>query len=156
MNERFQTLADFWPHYLAEHRDPGDRVLHFLGTSWLFVCVAVALVKAPVAVGLALVGMTVVGWFASARVERRRPAFPEMLLMLGIALLGDAVLLPLGIVGGYALAWVGHFFVEGNKPAAFRYPVWSFLSDFRVWGQMATGRLWTGDSLAGDRLAAAR
>ncbi|MEM9703724.1 MAG: DUF962 domain-containing protein [Planctomycetota bacterium] len=142
------------PPRLAEHRDPGDRALHFLGTTWLFFCVGVALAKAPLAVAASLAAMTIVAWYASTRVERRRAAFPEMVLMFVAAMLGDPVLLPLGIVGGYGLAWVGHFVVEGNKPAAFRYPVWSFLSDFRVWGRMVTGRLWTGDPLATDAMAA--
>lgn len=34
---------------------------------------------------------------------------------------------------GYAFAWVGHFIFEKNKPAAFKYPVKSFLSDLRLW-----------------------
>ena len=145
MTSRFQSLAEFWPHYLAEHRDPGDRMLHFLGTTWLFVCGAVAVVQSPLRVMPALVAIALVGWYAAARVERKRPAFAELIVVILTATLGSPVLLPLGILGGYGLAWIGHFFVEGNRPAAFRYPVWSFVSDFRVWGFMATGRLWSGD-----------
>ncbi len=42
------------------------------------------------------------------------------------------LLLLAGPVVGYGFAWVGHFFVEKNKPASFKYPLKSFISDWRL------------------------
>jgi len=42
-------------------------------------------------------------------------------------------LLALAPVAGYGGAWIGHFFVEHNKPASWRYPLWSFRADFVMW-----------------------
>jgi hypothetical protein len=44
------------------------------------------------------------------------------------------------LVNGYAFAWVGHFFVERNRPATFRYPLKSFLCDWRLLALTVTGR----------------
>lgn len=42
---------------------------------------------------------------------------------------------------GYGAAWVGHFFVEHNRPATFRYPLWSFLADYKMIALMLAGRM---------------
>ncbi|KAI8475193.1 MAG: hypothetical protein J3K34DRAFT_405660 [Monoraphidium minutum] len=49
-------------------------------------------------------------------------------------------LLLTGLASGYACAWVGHFFVEHNRPATFKYPLMSFVSDWLMVFNIATGR----------------
>lgn len=44
-------------------------------------------------------------------------------------------------VAGYGVSWIGHFFVEGNRPATFRHPVYSLLGDFAMCRDMLTGRV---------------
>ena len=46
-----------------------------------------------------------------------------------------------GLVSGYACAWVGHFFYEHNKPASFKQPLYSFISDWRMLSDVVRGRL---------------
>ncbi len=50
-------------------------------------------------------------------------------------------LLLVGLAFGYSFAWVGHFFVEHNRPATFKHPLWSFRADFRMLFCAVTGRL---------------
>lgn len=44
-------------------------------------------------------------------------------------------------VAGYGFAWVGHFFFEKNRPATFKYPLYSFLGDWVMLKDMLTGRI---------------
>lgn len=46
----------------------------------------------------------------------------------------------IALVQGYALAWVGHFFFERNKPATFKYPLFSLMGDWRLWWEIVTRR----------------
>jgi len=41
---------------------------------------------------------------------------------------------------GYGFAWVGHFFYEKNKPATFQYPLYSLLSDFKLYFEILSGK----------------
>ncbi len=43
-------------------------------------------------------------------------------------------------ITGYLFAWIGHFFFEKNKPATFKYPLWSLTSDFRLFFEILTGK----------------
>ena len=67
--------------------------------------------------------------------------------MLGLVLLarivrgGNWLYLPLPIVVGYAFAWFSHFYVEHNRPATFKYPFWSYISDYKMVFYMLIGRM---------------
>ena len=98
MEKRYQTLKEFYPHYLKEHQNPISRLLHFVGTGLLFVILAASLISENYA------------W-----------------------------LLAIPVVG-YGFAWVGHFFFEKNKPATFKYPLFSLASDFILFWGILTGK----------------
>jgi hypothetical protein len=59
---------------------------------------------------------------------------------------GNLWFIPLGLGLGYGFAWIGHFFVERNRPATFQYPLWSFRADWRMWRFMLLGRMRKGSS----------
>ncbi|HSR63497.1 MAG TPA: DUF962 domain-containing protein [Gammaproteobacteria bacterium] len=71
---RFESFESFWPFYLAEHRKPLTRWLHFTGTASLLPLFILALIDSfwwlllyPVcAYGLA--------WSGHFFIERNRPA----------------------------------------------------------------------------------
>lgn len=64
-----------------------------------------------------------------------------ILLLVWFVWRGSWFYFPLCLVVGYGFAWIAHFFVEKNKPATFKYPLWSFISDYKMMFYMLTGRM---------------
>ena len=63
-----------------------------------------------------------------------------VLVVLAYSLLsGHYSLLFLLPIVGYGFAWVGHFFFERNKPASFKYPLYSFMGDWVMLKDFVTG-----------------
>jgi len=96
---QFQSFAEFYPYYLAEHSKPLCRALHYAGST---------------------VVLLLLGWLSYS------------------GLWHFVWLLPLA---GYGFAWVGHFFIEHNKPATFQYPWYSLLGDWVMYKDFLTGQL---------------
>ena len=65
----------------------------------------------------------------------------SLLIAVSAIALRRPILFVPALICGYAFAWVGHFFVEHNRPATFKYPLWSFRGDFKMWAYALTGRL---------------
>ena len=57
-----------------------------------------------------------------------------------VAITGHWSWLAAGVVAAYGFAWVGHFFVEHNRPATFQHPWFSLLGDFRLYADLWRGR----------------
>jgi hypothetical protein len=62
-------------------------------------------------------------------------------IVIAFVAIGRWWLFPLALIPGYAFAWIGHFFIEKNRPATFTYPLWSFMGDWKMLALMLTGRL---------------
>jgi len=44
-------------------------------------------------------------------------------------------------ITGYGFAWIGHFFFEKNKPATFKYPIYSFIGDWVMLKDIIIGKV---------------
>ena len=66
---------------------------------------------------------------------------------LGLAFLAYALatqrwgFILVGLLCGYAFAWVGHFGFEKNKPASFKRPLYSFVGDWVMYKDIWTGKI---------------
>jgi hypothetical protein len=59
----------------------------------------------------------------------------------GALITGRKALWPLAFVAGYGPAWASHFFVENNRPATFKFPIYSLAADFVMFGKMIAGTM---------------
>ena len=85
--------------------------------------------------------------YLAAHADPRTRALHYLGSVVALAMLGMAALqrdwrwLPAAPVIGYASAWLGHLVFEHNPPETFGHPGWSLISDFRMLGLFAAGRL---------------
>ncbi len=61
-------------------------------------------------------------------------------LAVAAALIPAYWLLLLVPLAGYGFAWLGHIGFERNRPATFKYPLFSLLGDFRLFFETVTGQ----------------
>ena len=80
-----------------------------------------------------------------ANVVCRRLHFVGSTLALAFVFLavypGNYWWLLVGVLQGFAWAWIGHFVFEKNRPATFKYPMYSFLGDWVMYKDMITGKI---------------
>jgi hypothetical protein len=61
--------------------------------------------------------------------------------VLRLVMTGNPVWVLYGLLCGYGFAWVGHFFFEKNRPATFKYPLYSFIGDWVMYADIWRGRI---------------
>ena len=75
----------------------------------------------------------------------RRLHFIGTSLVIGVVLAAIVQRNPMWLwltpLAGYGFAWVGHFFFEKNRPATFKYPLYSFAGDWVMYWGMLRGRI---------------
>ncbi len=75
MEKKYQSFKEFYPFYLSEHRHPVSRLLHFIGTSLVFVIfISVLIMQAWW--GLLLIPLVGYGfaWVGHFFFEKNKPA----------------------------------------------------------------------------------
>ncbi|KAI9332428.1 hypothetical protein DFJ73DRAFT_855656 [Zopfochytrium polystomum] len=117
---RFDSFTAFYPFYLGEHRNKISRRLHIFGTTIANIILARAFLGKLAKAASAIVPSGAGGLALEAGTSNRMIAF--------------------ALVQGYFWAWVGHFVFEKNKPATFKYPVFSFMGDQTMWWEVVTGK----------------
>lgn len=75
----------------------------------------------------------------------RRLHFVGSCLVIGVLIVAFVskqwpLLLLLPIIG-YGFAWIGHFVFEKNRPATFKYPLYSFMGDWVMFKDILMGKI---------------
>ena len=63
-----------------------------------------------------------------------------ILFLIALAYTHNSLFTLGALLSGYGAAWISHFFVEKNKPATFKYPLYSFLGDYRMFFEILIGK----------------
>jgi hypothetical protein len=70
----FKNYEEFWPFYLSQHSKPSTRAWHFVGTSFVFIFIILAVWKSLWFLLLAPVVAYGIAWFSHFFVEGNKPA----------------------------------------------------------------------------------
>jgi hypothetical protein len=146
MAPRIRSYREFWPHYLAHHRSRMARKLSFAGTTGLMLSLAGSFALNPLSFPAALAGSGLILWHG-ARAEPKGPPLRHTAAVLAPLTAASPVVFPLGLAFACGCSWTGQAVFARRLPTALRYPIWSTVSDLRLYGHMLRGRLWDGDPL---------
>ncbi len=61
--------------------------------------------------------------------------------LLKFILTSDPIWIIMMPVFGYGFAWFGHFYFEKNKPATFKYPLYSLMGDWAMFRDVIVGKI---------------
>ena len=112
-SQRIKRYRDFWPYNVGEHRRPGTRLLHFIGTSGAIILVALAAALGdPWLLPAALVAGYFFAWAGHILIERNRPATFTYPIF---SLIGDLHM--------YGLMWLGRMNAHAKSHAGSGAPV---------------------------------
>lgn len=64
-----------------------------------------------------------------------------LVLLLAALVTGRFGLFLLAVACGYGFAWAGHMLFEKNRPATFKYPLYSLMGDWKMFWQILTGKI---------------
>ena len=110
MSKTIESFEEFWPYYVAQHRHPVNRGLHFVGTTLVLVCLGLAVLRSPVWLLAGVPAAYAFAWVGHFVFERNKPAtFTHPLWSLR----GDLRM--------YRLLWLGRMSPEIRR-AAERFP----------------------------------
>ncbi|ANX10593.1 hypothetical protein ABE41_000935 [Fictibacillus arsenicus] len=70
----FKDYEEFWPFYLSQHSKPSTRAWHFVGTSFVFIFIILAIWKSLWFLLLAPIVAYGIAWFSHFFVEGNKPA----------------------------------------------------------------------------------
>jgi hypothetical protein len=74
-DKKYETLQEFWPYYVSEHKNPLNRNLHLLGSGIGLAGVAASVVKKkPKYALLGILAGYGLAWIGHFLVEKNKPA----------------------------------------------------------------------------------
>jgi hypothetical protein len=71
---KFKDYEEFWPFYLSQHSKSSTRAWHFVGTSFVFIFIILAIWKNLWFLLLAPVVAYGIAWFSHFFIEGNKPA----------------------------------------------------------------------------------